>query len=160
MGKAMCLQGNLCTLMYVLCHNAFTKHFDLTMGFGFCAAAFCKKSFDLIRVCLKSSHLMSAWIRNDQLHPLKVANNSMKDLKSYAGPHNYEIRADFISTYTSVNVVLHSCCWGYWLQNQNASMGGGLRGSTPRSWEINPGTHVLSVSPTTNGHSMDLTMTP
>lgn len=88
MGKAMCLQGNLCTLMYALCHNALTKHFDSTMEFVICAAAFCKKSFDLIRVHLKSSHLMSAWIHNGQLHPLKVADS--KDFKSYAGPHNYK----------------------------------------------------------------------
>lgn len=48
-GESHVLQSDLCTLMYVLCHNALAKHFDLTIG----VAAICMKSLDLMRVCFR-----------------------------------------------------------------------------------------------------------
>lgn len=34
-GESHVLQSDLYTLMYVLCHNALARHFDLTIGFAF-----------------------------------------------------------------------------------------------------------------------------
>lgn len=34
-GESHVLQSDLCTLMYVSCHNASAKHFDLTIGLAF-----------------------------------------------------------------------------------------------------------------------------
>ncbi len=33
-GESHVLQSDLCTLMYVLCHNALAKYFDLTIAFA------------------------------------------------------------------------------------------------------------------------------
>lgn len=52
-GESHVLRSDLCTLMYVLCHKALAKHFDLTIGLCFCGAAICMKSLDLMRICFK-----------------------------------------------------------------------------------------------------------
>lgn len=39
-GESHVLQSDLCVLMYVSCHNALAKHFDLTMGFAFAEPQF------------------------------------------------------------------------------------------------------------------------
>lgn len=52
-GESHVLQSDLCTLMYVLCHNALAKHFDLTIQFAFVERAICMKSLDLMRICFK-----------------------------------------------------------------------------------------------------------
>lgn len=35
LGESHVLRSDLRTLMYVSCHNALPKHFDLTIGFAF-----------------------------------------------------------------------------------------------------------------------------
>ena len=39
-GESHVLQSDLCTLMYVLCHNVLAKHFDLTIQFAFVGQQF------------------------------------------------------------------------------------------------------------------------
>lgn len=110
---------------------------------------------------LKPSRLMSAWIRNDRLHPLTFANNPVIDLKSrrsgpaYAGLRNYKLEQILVNI---------SVCYLHFPTLPGVASKpngyGDLQGSESCSWGLVPSLHFLSFSPTTNGHSMDLTMTP
>lgn len=50
-GEGHVLQSDL---MYVPCHGASARRFDLTIGLAIVRSAICMKSLDLMRVCFQS----------------------------------------------------------------------------------------------------------